>query len=141
MCLVGGNYRHSLKGACKRDFVCNGYPIIVLRDHLLIVRIWTLYQTGENRGEWRSEANVIVAACDLQLLLRWEQPSHLLQCFRRNDQVTRWRVSRVNRQIHLRQTMTIRRNHTHLVRPELPQNTVQDRSTLLSRNGERSVRD
>src|SRR3954463_12248382 len=82
---------------------------------------------------------MIVTTRDLELLFRGKQSPHLLERFRRHDQIAGRRTRGFNRNVHLGKTVTIGGNHAHAIRPELPQYAVQDRPAFLRRYRKRRM--
>ena len=67
-----------------------------------------------DRGERRAEAEVVLAPRDLELLVGGKEPANLLERLRRNDQVAAGAPLGLDRHLHLRQAMAVRRHHPHL---------------------------
>jgi len=88
MCLVRGNYRHSLHALANAIFISNSNAIVVLWDDLLIIRVRPFNQTGEDRCKRRPESNMVISPCNLELFLGGKETPYLLKRFRRNDQIT-----------------------------------------------------
>src|SRR5215212_2457721 len=98
MGLIGSDYRHALQGTDQRDFVADCDAIIVPWNYLFVVRIRAFDQPSEDSGERRSEAQVIVTLCDLEIFLSWEQTTDLLERFWWNNQISTWGTDRRDRQ-------------------------------------------
>src|SRR5262249_47701968 len=97
-----------------------------------------LDQPGVDLGPGRSEAEVVVAPSDLDRFVRTEEPADLLERFRWDDEI-RLAARALERHIHPGETMAVRRHHPHPVAPELPQNTVQNRTALFRARRERHM--
>src|SRR5215211_7006307 len=84
---------------------------------------------------------MVLTSSDFQLFLCRKKTSDLFKRLRWNDQVVgRSRIGG-NWNRHSCEPMSIRRHHTHSLGSQLPENTVENRSTLFSRNRKGSVRD
>src|SRR5688500_3729316 len=85
---------------------------------------------------------MVFATTNLQLLLRWKEPTNLLQRLSRYDKVIRRCTTiRRNRNIHLGQAMAVRSHHAHPVRSQLPQHAIEDRPAFFRGNRERRMGD
>src|SRR5690242_21822321 len=76
---------------------------------------------------------MVVTTSNLKFLFCREKPPYLLESLGRNDQIACRSIRRVDRHLHLGETVPIRSNHPHTLRTQLPQHTVEDRPTFLSR--------
>src|SRR4051812_27570783 len=84
---------------------------------------------------------MVLTARDLELFVRGEESPHLLEGLGRDDEIARRRRGRLDGELHLRETMPIRRHHAHLLGAKLPQHAIENRPTLLGRDRERGMRD
>src|SRR3982751_280987 len=84
---------------------------------------------------------MILTTSDLELLVGRKQPTNLFEGLRRYDEIAGRSTSGFDRYLHLGETMTIRRDHPHRFGLELPEHTIEDRSTFFRAHCERRVRD
>src|SRR5215213_4086923 len=84
---------------------------------------------------------MVVSTRDLEFLVRRKQTADLLESFWWYDEIIGRRTGRLDRHLHLRQPMAVRRHHAHRLRLELPEHSIEDGSTLLRAHGEGGVRD
>src|SRR5215210_4184468 len=84
---------------------------------------------------------MVVSTSDLQFFIRREKAPDLLERLGRYDQLAGSSTRGIHRDLHLCESMTIGRHHSHVIGTKLPQNTVQDRPAFLSRYSKGSMRD
>src|SRR5678816_3398825 len=116
MRLIRCDNGHTLERTYECDFITDCDTVIITRNDLLIVRIWSLYEPCEDRGKWRSEAKVIVSLSDLEFFLGRKETSYLFKRLRRNNQISAWGSCRADGKVHARESMTICRHHSHSLR-------------------------
>src|SRR5207302_6082099 len=87
MGLVRCDDRHALQRARKSEFVRDGVLVVVLRNHLLVIRIRPFDEASEHRREWRAKAEMIVTPGDLDLFVFRKEPANLLERLRWHDQI------------------------------------------------------
>src|SRR6478672_3334181 len=84
---------------------------------------------------------MVLPSRNLELFIGGKEPADLLERLRRNNQVCRGHSTRLDRYLHLGETVPVGRDHPHHVRTQLPQHTVQDRTAFFGGDREGRVRD
>ena len=69
MCLIGRHDDHPAEGTGERRLVDDGDAVVVAGNDRIVVRVRAFDQAGEDGGQRRAEAEVVIAPCDLQVFL------------------------------------------------------------------------
>src|SRR5688572_28482098 len=131
MRLIRSNDGHPFQRARECNLISDCDTIVVARDHLIVVRIGPFDQPSEHGREGRTKSEVVIASCDLELLVGGKQSTDLLQCLGRHDQIAGRRTSRLDWHFHFCKPMAIRGNHPHGFGFQLPQYAIEDGPTFL----------